>query len=461
MTRFEQKASDETLERLCGGRLEPADGVLCAVSGGADSMALLHWLRRRQEECGLRLGAAHYEHGLRGEESLRDADFVSAWCAGRGIPCVVEHGDAAAYAAAHGLGIEEAARELRYAFLKRTAAALGCKWIATAHTADDNAETVLLNLCRGTGASGLAGIPPRRGNIIRPLLGCTRADVEEYLRSCGVPHVEDSSNESDVYRRNLLRHKVMPVLRDCNGSVSEAIGRMSETLRQDEDCLSGQAEAFIRTWYDGGSLPVEELNRLHPAIAARVLRRLCQSPLDQGHIRQMLKSCAGPAPRGRLRLQAPGRELTRMGGRLYFADLPEENAVCFPDRPIEPGQTADIPEASLRIRAELAVMDKEVYDLFKTLNFKYENIDGKLYCTGRKPGDKLHPVGRGCGKTPKALFQEAGLDRWKRRCIPLFRDETGPLAIYGLVLDERAAAKPGDRVLRLHIESFQTEGEKG
>ena len=96
MTRFEQKASDETLERRCGGRLEPADGVLCAVSGGADSMALLHWLRRRQEECGLRLCAAHYEHGLRGEESLRDADFVSAWCAGRGIPCVVERGAGAA-----------------------------------------------------------------------------------------------------------------------------------------------------------------------------------------------------------------------------------------------------------------------------------------------------------------------------------------------------------------------------
>ncbi len=458
MTRFEQKACPGTLERLCGGEFRPADGVLCAVSGGADSMALLHRLWQRREETGVRLCAAHFEHGLRGEESLRDADFVSAWCAGRGIPCVVEHGDVAAYAAGHGRGVEEAARELRYAFLERTAAALGCRWIATAHTADDNAETVLLNLCRGTGAAGLAGIPPRRGNILRPLLDCTRAEVEEYLREYEIPHVEDSSNESDAYRRNLLRHKVMPVLRACNGAVSEAIGRMSDTLRQDEDCLSGQAEAFIRTWYDGGSLPVRELNRLHPAIAARVLRRLCQSPLDRGHIRQILQNCADADPCGSVKFQAPGRRLERIGGRLYVSDFPDGNAAGFPDRPIEPGQTVDIPEARLRIRAELARMGEEVYDLFKTLNFKYEKIDGKLYCTGRKPGDKLHPPGRGCGKTPKALFQEAGLDRWKRSRVPLFRDETGPLAIYGLTLDERAAAKPGDRVLRLHIE--RTEGEK-
>ena len=105
-------------------------------------------------------------------------------------------------------------------------------------------------------------------------------------------------------------------------------------------------------------------------------------------------------------------------------------------------------------------MDEEIYDLFKTLNFKYANICGKLYCTGRKAGDTLHPVGRGCGKGLKALFQEAGLDRWERQRVPLFRDEKGLLAIYGLALDARAAAKPGDRVLRLHIECLDAEGEK-
>lgn len=454
MTSVEQKA------RLGDGLTEPGESVLCAVSGGADSMALLHWLWQREKDGGLRVCAAHYEHGLRGGESLRDADFVAAWCAERGIPCRVEHGDASAYAAERALGVEEAARELRYAFLARTAAALGCQWIATAHTADDNAETVLLNLCRGAGAAGLAGIPPRRGNILRPLLDCTRAEVEDYLRTYGVPHVEDSSNQSDAYRRNLLRHRVMPVLQACNGAVSEAIRRMSETLRQDEDCLAQQAETFIQIWYKDGSLPVEELNRLHPAIAARVLRRLCQSPLDQRHIRSVLEECARPETHRRVQLQLPGHRLERANGRLYVAARPEEAAASIPDRPIEPGQTVEIPEAALRIRAELGEMDEEVYDLFKTLNFKYENICGKLFCTGRRPGDRLHPLGRGCGKGLKALFQEAGLDPWKRSCIPLFRDEKGPLAIYGLVLDERAAAKPGDRVLRLHVEHLQTEGEK-
>ena len=187
--------------------------VLCAVSGGADSMCLLHLLSARED---LTVLAAHYEHGLRGEESLRDADFVAAWCAQRGIPCTVEHGDAAAYARDHGMGIEEAARELRYAFLERTADALNCDRIATAHNADDNAETLLLNLCRGAGTAGLRGIPPRRGRIVRPLLDCTREEIEATLRDAGVPHVEDGSNRSLDYRRNRLRHQVLPLLRDLN-----------------------------------------------------------------------------------------------------------------------------------------------------------------------------------------------------------------------------------------------------
>ena len=132
--------------------LRPGDRVLCAVSGGADSMALLHRLWTRREELKIEVLAAHFEHGLRGEEALRDAQFVARWCRERAIPCALEHGDVPAFARDKGLGIEEAARELRYAFLERTADALGCNRIATAHTADDNAETVLLPLLRGSGA---------------------------------------------------------------------------------------------------------------------------------------------------------------------------------------------------------------------------------------------------------------------------------------------------------------------
>ena len=141
--------------------------VLCAVSGGADSMCLLHWLYSQAERLNITVCAAHFEHGLRGEESLRDCRFVEDFCREHGIELAVEHGDVNRFAAVHGMSTEEAARELRYDFLRRAAARFGCDRIATAHNAGDNAETMLFNLARGTGGAGLRGIPPVRGEIVR------------------------------------------------------------------------------------------------------------------------------------------------------------------------------------------------------------------------------------------------------------------------------------------------------
>ena len=159
--------------------------VLCAVSGGADSMCLLHWLYSQAERLNITICAAHFEHGLRGEESLRDCRFVEDFCREHGIELAVEHGDVNRFAAVHGMSTEEAARELRYDFLRRAAARFGCDRIATAHNAGDNAETMLFNLARGTGGAGLRGIPPVRGEIVRPLLGVTRREIEAYLAENG------------------------------------------------------------------------------------------------------------------------------------------------------------------------------------------------------------------------------------------------------------------------------------
>ena len=155
--------------------------VLCAVSGGADSMCLLHLLSALAEEGGFRVEAAHYHHGMRGAAADADAAFVADWCRARDIPCAVERGDVYGEAARLGLGVEETGRRLRYDFLRRTARARGCGRIATAHNADDNLETLLLHLARGAGLHGLAGIPPRRGEIVRPLLTTSRAEIGAYL----------------------------------------------------------------------------------------------------------------------------------------------------------------------------------------------------------------------------------------------------------------------------------------
>ena len=201
--------------------------VLCAVSGGADSIAMLHILYRLRDQLDFTLAAAHYNHQLRGAESDRDQRFVEQFvqlCCGAHrrpdgtclppVPLYTGSGDVAAQARLRGRGIEETARQMRYAFLRDAARETSAGLIATAHTASDNAETILFHLARGSGLRGLGGIPPRREGIVRPLLTASRQQVEDYLAHHCLPHMEDSSNTSNEYTRNRIRHQVLPVLEE-------------------------------------------------------------------------------------------------------------------------------------------------------------------------------------------------------------------------------------------------------
>ena len=218
--------------------LLPREGlILCAVSGGADSVYLLCRLR----EMGYPVAAGHYNHGLRGAEADRDEDFVRKLCRRLDVAFISEKGDTAAYAAEHGLGLEEAGRQLRYAFLERTADRIGAAAIATAHTAGDNAETILLHLARGAGLKGLGGIPPRRGRIVRPMLGLTRREVEAWLRERGIGYVEDSTNASGDFARNRVRRDAVPALESVNPAFLRAAGQTAVLLREDEAFLEDMA----------------------------------------------------------------------------------------------------------------------------------------------------------------------------------------------------------------------------
>ena len=368
---------------------------------------------------------------------------MQAFCAERGIPLVLEHGDAAAFSREKGLGKEEGARLLRYAFLERAAAERGCDRIATAHNADDNAETMLLNLCRGTGTRGLGGIPPRRGIIVRPLLGSTRAEIEQYLKENALTYVEDSSNTSDDYRRNLLRHHVTPILRQLNPRFAESFGKASALLRQDEDFLSAQASDFVDRFFDGESFPADRLLALHPAVSSRVLRLLAPRGLDREHVDAILRFCAEP---GLAFLDLPGCRIRREQGRVY---LNADPSASLQKREVIPGQSIFLREAGLLLRSEIAVYGGEIYDLFKTYSFKCENICGRLYCTGREPGDRYHPQGRGCGKSLHDLFRDAGMTQGERALCPILRDEKGVLAAMGFPADERVRPQVGDSCLRI------------
>ena len=425
--------------------------VLCAVSGGADSMCLLHLLKSLEDERNIRVTAAHFEHGLRGEESLRDMAFVEDWCRAQGIPCVTGRGDTRAYAAEHHLGLEEAARELRYAFLERTAEALGCDRVATAHTADDNAETLLMNLIRGCGGRGLTGIPPRRGSVVRPLLETERAEIEAYLAAHGVPHVEDGSNDSPAFRRNRIRREVLPLLREMNPALSGAFGRTAALLRRDEDYLCGLAAEWLEQNYDGESLPLSALRALHPALASRALRALCPESLSAAQTEAVLRFAEGTELGW---LDLPGLRLRREQGRLFFGgDSAEET---FAPRTLVQGGTTELPELGLRVRAEKNTAPAtEIHSPFKPFCLSYEKIKGDIVVTARRPGDRMRPLGRGLSKSLKSLFLEAGMSRRERNRALVFRDEGGILAVWPLALDERAAAAEGEPALRLTVESME------
>ena len=211
--------------------LPPEGGViLCAVSGGRDSVCLLHYLTTIAPRRGFTVAAAHLNHRMR-PEAQRDEDFVRGLCREWNVPFYTEAAPVYEIAARWGLGVEETGRRLRYDFLLRTADAIGAAYIATAHHAQDQAETVLLNLLRGTGPEGLGGIPPVRGRIIRPLLQTGRAEIEDYLQKNGLPHVEDSTNQDTHYARNRLRRELWPQLETVNPAVTRAIGRTAEIVR--------------------------------------------------------------------------------------------------------------------------------------------------------------------------------------------------------------------------------------
>ena len=247
--------------------------LLVACSGGTDSLALLDALDCLREAGGPCLVCAHYEHGIRGAASRADARFVEEFCRARALPFVCESGDVPAYADAHKLSLETAARTCRYDFLHRAAEETRADAIVLAHHADDLAETVLLRILRGTGPAGLAAMRVRDGRHLRPLLGVTRAAIEAYAAERGLSPRHDATNDALDARRNRVRHELLPALRaQYNPAVVEALTRLSALAAEEDDFLSSLARAeYSRARCEGG-LSVAVLRALHPAVQRRVLR---------------------------------------------------------------------------------------------------------------------------------------------------------------------------------------------
>ncbi|HEX5911555.1 MAG TPA: tRNA lysidine(34) synthetase TilS, partial [Rubrobacter sp.] len=275
--RFEQRLQEQIkAEEL----IERGERVLVALSGGPDSMALLAALFHLREHLKVELAVGHFDHQLR-ENSADDAEFCRRVAEGLGLPFHGGRGDVRALAKNEARSVEDAARSARYGFLAEAAGAEDCSVVATGHNADDQAETVLMRLLRGSGGSGLRAMHgrgrfPMKGArdlvLVRPLLETERSEIERYSREENLEPRDDTSNTSLEFTRNRLRHEILPRLRELNPAVDQALRRAARSLSRDEDYLEAEAETQLRQTESDGVIPRERLLSLHPALAVRVLR---------------------------------------------------------------------------------------------------------------------------------------------------------------------------------------------
>ena len=397
--------------------VQPGDTVICAVSGGADSMALLWAMYLLKEKLGIRLEAAHFNHNLRGEESRSDALFVKDFCDTHQI--ILHMGEGKVKAGQKGL--EAAAREARYAFLQ----SLSGK-IATAHTADDNAETLIMHLVRGTGLKGLGGICPVRGNLIRPMLSVTRQEVLRFLQAHKIPYVNDSSNDTDDFLRNRIRHHVMPLLQGENPSIGENLSATALRLRQDEEALDALAQP---------TTDVAALRKLPSAIQTRVLAKLLVGfgvKEPEGEHIDLLRRIVyseNPSASG----EFPGHITV---GRQYHRLVRLEKQPCVRTNTLQcPGQTL-IPELGMKV-------------ICREPNENAEGMRVHLYGTpilrSRREGDSI--TLQGGTKTLKKLFIDKKIPAADRNRIPVIADDLGVAAVMGIGVDRDHMDAPNWEIL--------------
>lgn len=447
------------LLRVPNPLLEQGDHVLAAVSGGPDSLALLHALGSLRIDIGLLgLSAAHFNHGLRGQEADDDAAFVAGFCAARGIPCFVGKADIAQEAAQAHVSVQQAARAARYAFLARTAQECGASTVATAHTQDDQAETVLLHVLRGTGLDGLRGIPARRGIYVRPLLGVSRAQVEAYCAAHALlPRTDTSNSDTSHYARNRVRHDLLPLLeRDYHPGVRSALLRLAQTASADADFLHAHAQAMLgqatmaqSVSPAGLTLSRDSLRALHPALLPRVLRaalaqvRGSTENITHHHLAQVSQALLSPAETAwgmttpaplchvivrtdTLILAMPGSAATGADSA-YSAHLPL-------------GGSAQMPRAGQCVQTELRELSALPSPASSTAVFDAQQVHlPSLHVRSWRPGDRLARRGA-AGRTQKVqdIFTNAKVPRHLRAQVPIVADQDGLLWVAGFAASERA-----------------------
>ena len=415
--------------------LPPAGGVmLCAVSGGRDSMALLSFLEQLAAEKGFILHAAHYNHMLR-PTADRDEDFVRLWCADRHIPLACGTCDVRAWAREQGASLEDAARTLRYRFLEETADRVGAQRIATAHHVQDNAETVLLHLLRGTGLRGLGGIAPVRGRVVRPFLETDRRDIDAYVEENNIPYVEDESNADITFARNRLRIEVMPLLEKLAPGSTARIAGAAAILREEENHLAQESAGLLPpAEEDKISLPLNTLMSRDLAIRRRLVRSMAQQ-LGVGLTAAQTDAVLALGSGGFLDLP-DGLQAYRQAHRLTLRRLspPPEPLELHAGKQLWGGHTVRV-----------AVTAEGLPPEGNSAALSADKITGPLTIAAWDGTGRL-AVENG-SRSIKRLFADQGIPADQREEHPALYCDGKPVAVLGVAVDWAFRSQPGEKTI--------------
>ncbi len=426
--------------------------VLAAVSGGPDSMALLTLLHRLQPTYRINLIVIHVAHQLRGHESVRDALFVRQQAARLGLPCHVVRVDAKRFRQTSGLSPQHAARELRYAALAKLQQQLGATRVALGHIADDQTETLLLRLLRGTGPAGLAGMPPVRRPYIRPLMSIRRQTLIDFLRAEGIPWVRDGSNRKRIYQRNRIRLDILPILRQHNPQIDRRLYELTEMMAAEHQLLERQVDAWypciVRRQSDHRLiLQCQAYQQASLAIQRRLLRRIADQYVDptaavQFHHIERMRLLLTHGKAGQ-RLTLPGQWLVERHHAAAFmwrANAPTDKApaatLSVPGRVILHELGAEVTAEFLGEAPSPLAPGKDV------VYIDAASIQTPLMVCTRWPGARFHPLGAPGHKKLKSFFIDHKVPRAERERIPLVVSGTDIVWVAGYQLGNRFRIRP-------------------
>ena len=420
--------------------------ILVGLSGGADSSALLLMLKIYSMQSGAKIYAAHLNHGIRGEEADRDESFCREFARSLNVEFFSLRLDIPAMAKESGESIESEARNARYDFFNKIMCEKSIPILATAHNADDNLETVIFNLARGSGLSGLCGIPDVRptdnGIVIRPILSMEKKDIIAFCQEHNINFVTDSTNADSEYTRNKIRNKIIPLLKEINSGIIKNASRATDSLKEDAIYLQNVTEQFIKTHVKDNSINLEALANTPPTIANRAIISVYSNvsggkTLEGVHVNAITNLAKKGVPHSSASLPAE-IEATIENGKLCFDFAKKSNDNIDFNIQLKDGLNT-IEAADVDIFVNIDPYSKNIYKKSIFLYIDFDKIKGVLTARNRKPGDKI--LSGGFHKSVKKLMNEKKIPLELRSRIPIICDENGIVAIPFVAICDNVRAK--------------------